>query len=360
LAEFDETAVASRLYTAFDFLFFGHTHYSYPEMRTTPVGTSIMSRSGCLYQSRSYFNGYQIIRIDIAAGVAEFLIRTYYDKPRRGFDKALHIADEGSLSLPFISQSSKPSLTRIERVLRIARPVIRQIAAEQINVPENPAAAQVDVKDVFVCPPLRSGRLGSLPAVANEPPEDKEISVEQLLRDPGNVIVTGAREAGKSSLGHYMTVLCAEGICDRPRVPVFIDYRHLRRPSTYELKRAITTYIGSAVGNVDLDTALNDGDFLFLVDNWVPKTPTERLEFISVVRAQPLCRWVCLTDAAASLIDEEPLDAKSKGFRVVCIEQLPRRSIRELSRRWTRQIGSDGDTIFATIMHQLERDKSMI
>jgi predicted phosphodiesterase len=110
LAEFDEVAVASRLYSSFDILFFGHTHRGFPEARTTPIGSSILSQAGCLYQTRDYFNGYQILRIDPVAGNAEFLIRTYNDNPRRGFDKALNIAADGRLSIPFVSRSSTPSL----------------------------------------------------------------------------------------------------------------------------------------------------------------------------------------------------------------------------------------------------------
>jgi predicted MPP superfamily phosphohydrolase len=136
LAEFDELSVTSRLYSAFDVLLCGHTHRSFPEVRTTSIGTSIMSQAGCLYQTRNFFNGYQVLQIDPVAGNAEFVIRTYNDNPRRTFDKAVNVAANGSVSLPFTSRSAAPNLTRIERVLREARPGIRQMAVEQINISE--------------------------------------------------------------------------------------------------------------------------------------------------------------------------------------------------------------------------------
>jgi predicted MPP superfamily phosphohydrolase len=65
LAEFDETAVSSRLVSQFDIVMCGHIHRSFPEARTTSAGTAIISQSGCLYHSRKYFNGYQYVILDV-------------------------------------------------------------------------------------------------------------------------------------------------------------------------------------------------------------------------------------------------------------------------------------------------------
>ena len=189
LAEFDEQSVASRMYTAFDVLLCGHTHRSFPEARTTSIGTSILSQAGCLYQARNFFNGYQLLQIDRVAEKAEFVVRTYNDNPRRAFDKAINVAANGRMSLPFACRSSTPNLTRIERVLREARPIIRHIAAEQINISESAPGTRLDVKDAFACPPLRSGRLRSVPVVSGELTTDPEISVEALIREFSNYII---------------------------------------------------------------------------------------------------------------------------------------------------------------------------
>jgi len=355
LAEFDEQSVASRMYTAFDVLLCGHTHRSFPEVRTTSIGTSILSQAGCLYQARNFFNGYQLLQIDLVAERAEFVVRTYNDNPRRAFDKATNVAANGRMSLPFSCRSSTPNLTRIERVLREARPIIRHIAAEQINISESGPGTRLDVKDVFVCPPLRSGRLRSVPVVSGELTTDPEISVEDLIREPSNYIIVGPRESGKSSLAHYMAVLCAEGICDRPRVPVVLDFRQLKLNS-HGLRRGIMAYLSEAARGVDLNAAVSDGDFIFFLDNFTIRNSAERAELERILEANSSCRWVCFADTTLGLIHQDRGYELPSGFREGVIEQLPRKSIRELSRRWCEQIGTDSDQIFTTVMNQLRRD----
>jgi hypothetical protein len=285
----------------------------------------------------------------------EFVIRTYNDNPRRVFDKATNVADNGRVCLPFISRSSTPNLTRIERVLREARTSIRKMAAEQINISESVPQTRLDVKDVFVCPPLRPGRLRAVPVVSGESARDREIALEVLLRESNNLIIVGARESGKSSLAHYMAVLCAEGVCDRPRVPVVIDFRQLKR-NIYGIKRATASYLGEAARGVNVDTALREGDFIFLLDNFTIQSATEGAESKRLFEGQSSCRWVCFTDAIPRPIDRDQEHEFLSGFREIVIEQLPRKSIRELSRRWCDQIGTDSDQIFTTVMNQLQRD----
>src|SRR5690606_26436814 len=64
LAEFDESAVASRLFSNFDILLCGHIHRNVPEARQTPSGSAVISQTGSLYESRRHFNGYQYITFD--------------------------------------------------------------------------------------------------------------------------------------------------------------------------------------------------------------------------------------------------------------------------------------------------------
>jgi predicted MPP superfamily phosphohydrolase len=355
LAEFDEMSVASRLYSAFDVLMCGHTHRSFPEVRTTSIGTSIMSQTGCLYQARNFFNGYQLLQIDLVSEKAEFIVRTYNDSPRRVFDRATNVAAEGRVSLHFASRSLAPNSTRIERVLREGRPRIRQLAAEHISISDGAPGSRLDVRDVFVCPPLRSGRIRSVPVVSAELDPDRELTVEALIRASSNFIIVGPRESGKSSLAHYMAVLCAEGICDRPRVPVVIDFRQLKLNS-HGVRRDIIAYLNEAARRVDLDAALQDGDFIFFVDNFTIRTSAEGAELKKLVEAFSSCRWVCFADAGLGLITQYRDHEFPSDFREVVIEQLPRRSIRELSRRWCEQIEADSDQIFTAVMNQLRRD----
>ncbi len=349
LSDFDEGAVRSRITTEFDLLMFGHSHNSRPEFRTSPTGSALLSQSGCLYEHRDYFNGYQVITLDLQDSTATFDIRTYFNRPRRAFDRALNIADQGRFVVDIRPRSSQAT-PEISSFLRQVRPIVRRAAADQVNIVEAVSDLQLDPKEAFICPPLTLHRSSS--------EAESKLTAEDLLKSADNFKIVGQRETGKSSLAHYLAVLVAEGTCDRPRVPAVVDFRDMKL-SDYGLQRAVSTYFGTVKKGLDLDKAMTNGDLIIIVDNFSSRVKSERIELAEIIARYPNCRWIVLSDTKDDIDVSEDEDKNLlTSFRQVHIQTLPRKSIRELSRRWCEVSGLDTGKAFAAVMRQL-RDANL-
>ncbi len=238
---------------------------SAPKMTLTPSGGSILSQTGCLYETRKYFNGYQIIIIDTENEEAEFSIRCYYDK-RRAFDIDPKMTPEGIFKVQLRLKSAAVASANVNRVLRNLRPHIRQTASDHINMQEANATLHFDAKEAFVCPPLSRNEYPHEQVMATSANRSKakaeSVSLEELLRDNRNISFFGNREVGKSSLAHFIAVNMAEGLTDRPRVPILIDFRHFKR-NNYGLKKAIATFAQGLISPKDVDELLELANTFF-------------------------------------------------------------------------------------------------
>jgi len=352
LADFDEVSTSSRLSSGFDVILCGHTHRTLPQAKTTPQGTAIFSQTGSIYASRRWANGYQSISFDLAQGECHFNVRSYYDTPRREFDAAVNaMPDGGRFSLPYAAAQSKTAPV-VESFLRQLRSVIRQNATEHMNLIGTDGFAVADIKEGFVCPPL-SRRLVE-EGEGGEVISDREVSIEELLRSDENYVITGEREVGRTSLLHYMAVLSAEGVVDRPRIPAILNCSQLKSGS-YNLKKSIASYYGSLPKGFDVDDALKSGYFLFLVDDL---GSDDQLEAIKAhIETFPANRWICAdTPIIGSLTRRGRISEVLSNLREIEIGMLPRRSIRAMAKRWSPAIGHNDDRIFDAVMHQIKRD----
>lgn len=357
LADFDEAAVSSRISTHFDVQFYGHMHRSNPQTRTSPQGSSVFSQTGSCYASRNWFNGYQTVKIDLGAGECEFIIRSYYDIPRRVFDKATNVATEGRVCLSLESQKKTVERAVVESFLRHTRPHIRAEASRHFTIVDSEALTALDAKEAFVVPPLsRKATDGTVPA-SGDSHEDRyeEVSVEEILRSSESFMFSGGRESGKTGLLHYIAVLCAEGTCDKPRIPVIINAEALKS-GEYELKKAIAAYYGPLPRGFDVGQAIKDGAFLFLIDNFMSREGSADA-LIADIDDFKSNRWIVISRPRPGSITEDVFQEGSLAdFRVVRIGALSRKSIRALSRKWASVIGSTDEDVFDAVMRQLKAD----
>lgn len=354
LTEFDEVSVTSRLFANFDAILCGHMHRATPQTQTSAQGTAVLSQTGSVFAGRKWFNGYQVMQLDLAASECTFVVRSYYDSPRRVFDAAVNVATEGRVTFPFAALKTGGEYLIVESFLRHARPTIRKAASDHMNMLDDKTAT-IDAKEAFIVPPL-SKRVQTDENGEEETTERYEdVTAEEILRSPTSFIITGGRETGKTSLLHYLAVLCAEGITDQPRIPVLLDAETLK-PNNYNLKRAITNYLGSLPKGFDADLAIREGRFLFLADNFA-QSPDGPSALEQQIAANEKNRWICISrPRPGSLVEMVEAPEPLKPFAKVRLRPLPRRSIRALSRRWSPVIGSSDQDVFDAVMKQLKAD----
>jgi len=358
LADFDEIAVSSRLSAHFDALLCGHTHRPIPQTRTTAQGTAILSQTGSVYASRRWFNGYQSLKLSITNAECRFIVRTYYDTPRRVFDAATNIMPKGEVTFPYAPQKRSSNSTLVESFLRQMRKHIRDMATSHLNIIGLESIGNLDVKEAFIVPPLSVRTNNSEPGEegrSNGAENYEDISPEELLRSTDSFLIAGDRETGKTSLLHYFSVLCAEGICDTARIPVILNAETLGL-NEYELRKSISNYFGTLPKGFDVKDGIKKGFFIFLADNVEPNS-TGATALAAQVANTPSCRWICISRPRDGSITGDVEDPTlNKSLNRVRIGPLPRRSIRALSKRWSSSIGSSDEDVFDAVMKQLKTD----
>ena len=213
--------------------------------------------------------------------------------------------------------------------------------------------SKLDPKEAFICPPLTVSRKRKLDPDSVQPTKSDDITPELLLTSPDNFHILGGRESGKTSLAHYLSVLAAEGVIDRPRIPIIIDFCKLKRGEC-GLTRAIATYFGTLRQGLSVEDRLKEGDFVIIVDNFPNALSQSVKDFIQLKAKYKLVRWILLSDSTIATPESSLGKDADFDIRVVHIQTLPRRLIRELSKRWTDQIGVDNQKAFSTVMAYLK------
>ncbi|MEP4990043.1 MAG: metallophosphoesterase [Paracoccaceae bacterium] len=377
LADFDATAVAPRLYRGFDLLAFGHVHMMEPEVRSSISGTSVMSQSGALYAGRKHYNGYQILEIDTQVCKMEVNLRTYFDHPMRRFGAAENILPfgKGEFSFSPVRGNASPAL---EAFLREVRPTIRKLALNQLNIADLGAELTADPHGAFICPPIylkpnkeidtpdatqdnievqendQEGTVEPSTDLEAEQPKEIEMEITEFLVGSDSLLLSGGREVGKTSLAHFIATLISEGTCDKVRIPIIVDFRKFK-PTLYSLKKEAANYLGISKQGFDLESALADGDLFIIVDNYSGHDSKTKSSYQEFLKTNPNNRWLLLADTRyGSTNPSTPDNDLIEGFRIANIRTLPRKSIRELSRRWSDRMGLDKEKTFSMVMRQIE------
>jgi hypothetical protein len=301
LSEPEQEVLEPLLFQKFDLYLCGHIHASKPQATKSVFGHMVFSQCGTLFSQRGYFNGYQILDLDIDAGNINFRIFEWSDRIRR-FTPCIGLLPDtnGTITLELRPFESRPEATRVGSILRLAKTFIRSQANDRVTLHRTRSEGADDIKEVFVCPPLRHRR-DSLGATKQVP----DISLDEILTSDKNYAIIGDRDSGKTSLGYLLTVMVSDGVCDKPRLPGLIEastipkyplqvYGRIRRflcPEDEAYSKWQTLR--------DMVESLRGLPVMVIVDN-VPLDDRERITEIETTLAQLSdVRWIflCMQDA---------------------------------------------------------------
>ena len=112
---------------------YGHRHEASGITESSIVGTSILLQGGCLYQSREYANGYQLIDLALDRAHLRLQPRRYYDHPRRAFGPDGSLGETPFLDLPLrLTTSSRED--RWKRLLPLIEDYILEKGSEHLSL----------------------------------------------------------------------------------------------------------------------------------------------------------------------------------------------------------------------------------
>jgi predicted MPP superfamily phosphohydrolase len=359
LADFDQQAVEGLLFQKFDFYLCGHIHAAQPHAKIGISGPMIVSQCGALFSHRDYFNGYQIADVNFDTESVQFHIFEWSNRIRQ-FTRCVSLLPEtnGTVTLPLRRSDGRTETERVGSILRLAKRNIRTKANDHVTLHRTRPEGADDIKEVFVCPPLQHKRDPAL-ATPGHDGNALAITAESVLLSDRNYAVFGDRDAGKTSLGFLFAVLASDGICDKPRLPAVIDASTIRRypqqisgrvrgflcpdDDSYPRLQALTEQLVS----------VRDLPLLLIIDNVVVRDKNRLAEIEKILREVPDCRWIllCVQDETTRTVDLA--GAFSNPTVILFMQDLPRRAIREISRRRNELIDEDVQRIFPKVMDSL-------
>lgn len=358
LAEFDASTVDGRIYGNFDIICTGHTHRSLPEYRQSPLGSAIISQAGSIYPGeRSHFNGYHLIEWFESDRKVRFTARSYSDNPRRQFVPAESLAPAGVVEFSVRPRANGGNLSEFELFLRQARPTIRRNANAQVSFGRTDSTdTDEDIKEVFVCPPLR--RWQSMRAEDAIAPHQRDlqgaskaaVSAEDILLGSGHVVLVGQGETGRTTLIHYLAVRVAEGVCDTPRIPAVINVAQVVKTGNYE--SSIRSYLSDMdVKPRKTSEAVRKLNWFICLDDFDSKDAKHISLLSSTLSSFKNHRLAIVVRAYDANLVEKILDGAANIYEI-CF--LTRKEIRLLTQRRFKSPTSD-DSVDDNSYHNVMR-----
>ncbi|MBA4058157.1 MAG: hypothetical protein C0490_25805, partial [Marivirga sp.] len=264
LAPFDQTSVQQQIFREFDGVFYGHNHSADSLHIAGPQYSTFVSNSGCLYQSREWFNGYSIIKYETDDLTWNVRVREYYGN-RNVFDVSTRFCENGESTFVVSRDRSGVKL--------ISFPSSDYISAVQDSVNGHLLTSSIsdiapkNLRSIFVEPPLSHISERQLNEDNSNGGEINYLDLGAVLLSNKSVFFVGQKESGKTTLLHY---ICAELEDSRiSGVPLFGCYVNLDsvKATVAGILEAIVHFSKGAYRRAEFVDLLKAGRMVICFDN---------------------------------------------------------------------------------------------
>ncbi|MDF8357568.1 hypothetical protein [Ensifer adhaerens] len=355
LNESDRTAVEARLHSEFSAFFFGHVHSTVPSYTKGPLGGAVYSQAGCLYETRSYFNGYSIVELDLESQQVSIEAREYSDRIR-AFNAAVGAIPGGEVRFdyPFFKGANGDNLMAL---LATVRPVIKRLGDEHVRLADEAGAVVLDKH--FIPPPLtKPKRVSDYDKPEGEDQDDTgEYSIKDLLESDANCIILGRPEAGKTTLIHYMALRLVTDVPSVPRLPLRAKFYDFSKGNN-AIWRAIRAYANEISDGKITPRMIQNLPLVIFVDEVVQGDDEQLAFLLSLIKDSKNIRWVLVANGYSQLANVSAENEKKlKEFTTVSINELSRSSIRKMSAQWAGDEvdGEATNQLFNKVMEHIAR-----
>ena len=328
LQSVDKAATRIRLDREFHAHLFGHMHDADPIVYNRPLGSVVSAQSGSLYAGRDWFNGYQIIDLDILGGKSKFYVREYQPKSER-FGAAESVSSGGIFEFELPVGDDVQSA--IARILRELRDVVQQRALAHVDF--------ADLSDEHCSAILEADALPLLYRVQLEEggeedalrEERERTSTSEIVARQSNAYLLGPPQSGRTALAHDLAMKFTTAGPGKTRIPIVLSKSDTGK-RFYELRKAIIRYAEQAMGTSDIEALAKNGAFAFIVDDLNFSNAEELEKFHAFTRPYDKNIWIGLGHRTSEgVAPEAQLRKHLPDFEICEINGLPRRAIRRLS-----------------------------
>jgi hypothetical protein len=227
----------------------GHDHVADPVAETSLRGNVLHNRSGCLYETFEYRNGYSLIDIGAERASTVIALRNWY-RPRRAFGPAEDGAEGGVLSVDWPKEHSTEMTLRSEVAHSSVMSALTDIVHQRSIISEYLAdrGSDLAIEDVLVAPRLWPLPYREAVAIATQSRTKQErVDNRELVETSEVVLVSGDPESGVT--GSLLWLLAQRYEASATHLPVYIRFdRHFKETRFMRgLRRELVRY-GVSVG----------------------------------------------------------------------------------------------------------------
>lgn len=332
LAPFDQTSVQQQIFREFDGVFYGHNHSADSLHIAGPQYSTFVSNSGCLYQSREWFNGYSIIRYDTEALTWNVRVREYYGN-RNVFDVSTRFCENGEST--FVVSRDRSGVKLISFPSSDYISAVQELVNGHLLTSSISDVAPKNLRSIFVQPPLSHISERQLNEDSSNGSEINYLDLSTILTGNKSVFFVGQKESGKTTLLHY---ICAELEDSRVSgVPLFGCYINLDsvKSTVAGILEAIVNFSKGAYRRAEFVDLLKAGRMVVCFDN-LPVHDDKVLGAIkSFLEEYPDNNfYFSVSETFQSSISQRVIPRLGLAAPVVYLHSFGRRQTRALIERW--------------------------
>ncbi|EPM5528153.1 TPA: hypothetical protein ACSB0Y_003379 [Acinetobacter baumannii] len=262
------------------------------------LGNLFTSNTGCLFQTRDYFNGYSII--EIQEGQIKTKAREYYEQ-RNCFDKSMRFSSDSTSTFSFEKK---------KEITTISGEVIRHInlIANKKLLSTNSGVAPQELSTIFVEPPLSYTNEKQYYALESDTEKNKLTTLENIYKCKGNVIFFGKRESGKSTLLHYIITHEFQKIHSQAQLGIVIDLEKSRTADRNITRASILSaainFLDGNLNKRELTDLLNSGHILVAFDNLNTKNKNDEKVIRDFIKEFNLSKYIASSNEPEMQIND--------------------------------------------------------
>ncbi len=337
------------LSTNFHAILCGHNHENNASGISANIGSIFVSNTGCIYETREYFNGYSVIDLDLENQKWLVEAREYYYQ-RDEFSISARFAEDGHSEFPFKSDFSN-------HLLVIPSTVISEIQDRASSKLLSYAASDIAPKQVgamFVEPPI--AWVDEKQFLENNS-NSKYICLAELARLDDSLLITGKRESGKTLLLHEIAANRFLEFSQLARLGVVADFATLSKLTEASILEQLVEATGNELRRRDVIDLLNHGRILVCIDNVL----IHNIAHLTLLRS--FCNKYSNARYLIGVPEEfyDPVNVSEAApdigvpLKRVFIHSFRRREVKEMVKRWFGEDSSAATNKLEQINRLLQR-----
>ena len=341
LSDYESTIIEREL-TKFDIVLCGHVHENDHKEVCRQSMKTIYSTAGKLYpldyafgRAVDGYNGYSILKIDFNNSLCNIFLRTYYAKDRDDFDSAINLVEKGQVLYPLNGNIAEKQMEF--NIVNGIHNYFTNMSETLTLLKEIDSYSPLEIEDVFVEPVLSE----KSEYVSESSGTGKNISLDELVNDIGNVLLFGKKESGKTTILQRVGLKYIDKYNEWEIIPIYIDMRNLSK-KTDKLTNAAVYFVmknifdDATIKKEKVKEIIEKGKAVFLIDNIDISNANHTVWLSKFIEENSRNRFILTTkEEFFQSIDVKKLPEYLKDFKKLYINTFGKAQIRELVTKWT-------------------------